>query len=538
MIKDVKSYFQTVATRLSNAFAVEDFDTEQELEFWSLAAEHMSREEIPSFRDMVRWVDLLFKAPVHFVYIKETEDKLRLFRRQILSENLQYLLEYGDTEGEKMKQRMLEEFEDRLQNIEAKIAFNREMESHGVSSFSIGQCQHIPLYEGDEFWGIYCVGPYVSTPETIVPRISIIGRLLSGWLRKLYESDDRHRHNFKMKFNREFGELDTGTLNVEGISKLLMGFEMENRGADAAALLSVEEEGIQLVSYQNLGDTTVSSLKNSELPDSPGEILDSIEFKTGGEEGGESFNEVESHELKLKGKKSFLFYFYIDPEQANRDGAREDMASAPLERLLTFQETNRDFSRHLLDSFYNMLRQIEQRNNRTQHHTLRIMALCEQFSKLFGMDPEERRQLMLTAKLHDIGYVGISLFSRKRSVAVEIEHPIIGQKMVSALPIDEEVKKGIATHHEWVDGSGTPYGLKEEEIPWTGKIVGTFEYIVEFIEAHEQDSSREPEEWLEQLTTDLLERADKQFDMVLIPTIIELLTALGWEGCCEARVKS
>ncbi len=47
-------------------------------------------------------------------------------------------------------------------------------------------------------------------------------------------------------------------------------------------------------------------------------------------------------------------------------------------------------------------------------------------------------------------------------------HPVWGAKMYEG---DSKIKKGIVSHHENFDGTGYPYGLKGEKIPYTGRII-------------------------------------------------------------------
>jgi hypothetical protein len=57
------------------------------------------------------------------------------------------------------------------------------------------------------------------------------------------------------------------------------------------------------------------------------------------------------------------------------------------------------------------------------------------------------------------------------------------------------------------------------------------------VETHGDDSSRTEDEWMEILSKGVMERADIEFDMVLIPTAIQLLQALGWEACVSLGVE-
>jgi len=76
-------------------------------------------------------------------------------------------------------------------------------------------------------------------------------------------------------------------------------------------------------------------------------------------------------------------------------------------------------------------------------------------------------------------------------------------------------------------------GIGADDISWTGKIISIFEYVVEFIESNVDNTSKTEEEWIDQLSQNIIERADVQFDMVLVPTVIELVKMLGWEMCCS-----
>lgn len=533
MIKDVKSYFQTVASRLSNVFAVEDFDTEQELEFWSLAAEHVSRDENPTFRNIVHWIDLLFKAPVHFIYVKDKEEKLRLFRIQVMNENLQYILGQSEsTEDQKLKKQLLDEFEDRIQNFETKISYDNSFKNPGVSSFTIGQCQHIPLFKEGKFWGIYCIGPYVKTPEAIEPRISIVGRILSGWLIELHERETNPRHNFKEQFDTDYGEFSTGRLNVEGISGLLLNYALQKVGAKSGLIVEKNKENLELITHQNVPESLLQYIESERS------LIGKQNFESLFEEAEELLEteQLRSKALAIKKDGSFpavyVFFDERDFEDIDTESLRLTIRDT-LNGLLNFRDHNIEFSEDLLSMYYTMLRRAEQKKEKTKHHTPRVEAFCDKYGKLFGLDEHEQYILAQTARLHDIGYIGIAQMSTKRNFAVEIEHSIVGELMVKGLAIHEDIKRGIATHHEWVDGSGTPYGLKEEEIPWNGKIVGMFEHVVQFIESHVTDSSRNEDEWLEKLSEEFINRADKQFDLVMVPTAIELISSLGWKECCK-----
>ncbi|HBX67743.1 MAG TPA: hypothetical protein DEG32_16935, partial [Balneolaceae bacterium] len=179
-----KSYIHAVGSRLSKAFSMEEFDSEEQLEFWELSAEHFSRKETPAFSDIVAWMDLLYRAPVHFIY-KAEENKLILHRRHVITKNI---LKEKNEERPAHKQtpqqkEYIKDFEYQLQNLEKKMDMDDVFLEQGITSHSIGQCEHIPLFtKGGDLWGIYCAGPYTKSPDQITPKLSIVGRILASWL--------------------------------------------------------------------------------------------------------------------------------------------------------------------------------------------------------------------------------------------------------------------------------------------------------------------------------------------------------------------
>ncbi|NBQ54348.1 MAG: HD domain-containing protein [Proteobacteria bacterium] len=51
-------------------------------------------------------------------------------------------------------------------------------------------------------------------------------------------------------------------------------------------------------------------------------------------------------------------------------------------------------------------------------------------------------------------------------------HPVLGAEIVKRLPGSSRFVSGIKYHHERWDGTGYPDGLKGEDIPFFGRIVG------------------------------------------------------------------
>ncbi len=540
MIKDVKDYINTVSSRLSKAFDMEPFSVEDELEFWSLSAEHMSRKELPSFSDIASWIDILYRAPLHFVYRKEGEFLL-LARRHMFVENL-LKKDKKDPDSAKytlQEKESIQDFENQIQNLEKKRSWDDSFRGHGISSHTIGNCEHIPIYDKKgEIWGVYVVGPYTKSPDCVEPKLSIVGRILSEWLIKLDKKEKKSQKEYETKISSLVENLGSGALNTKGLAQLVLLYIINSFKAEQGAIVEYSEGKPILVTHKNLAKEFKSGLLATDSNSIYNYENGKYELSTSGAQLFKDSSRI-PFVISFEGEYTNGYIWLLLPEvetiKQRLDGILKSIADM-LGRLLTYRDDNYKFSVSLIDTYYEMLREIESQRSKTRFHTPRLIAFVERFAMLFGLEDDETESIKLTAKLHDIGYVGAAGLSKDTSIESELVHPLSGATMVEQLPIPKEVIDGIKTHHEWVNGKGSPQGLEADKIPWTGKIICVFEYVVDFIESNRDSKDKSDEEFIELLSKNLIERADRQFDMVLIPTAIQLIQMLGWQNCLTLGV--
>lgn len=521
-MKDVKTYINIVGQRLGKAFSLKDFDIENELEFWALSAEHMSRSKSPSFQDVVQWMDIIYKAPVHIVYKKIGSD-LFLYKRSV---NIFNLLGKNKTEElTELERNLINEFEQQVQNLQQKRIWYPDFNEHGVSSNSIGNCEHIPLFdENREVWGLYIVGPNSKCPSVILPRLSIVGRLLSNWLINIDKDEEFQKNNYRAKVENIVSELGTGALNANNLTRLFLRYLLNGYGYSSGAVIENVMASPKVVYQMGIDSKIIQSIL-SDLP----KFTDDDKVYT----SKNGTNNIIWIPIKTSESLSTILMIEETTSSKLEMEVINNKIAEQLAQLFDFRDYNQDFTESLLDSYYRMLRVVEKSREKTKYHTPRLLAFVEKFSVIFGLNESETKIVMAASKLHDIGYVGSLSVEPDFSMGSELTHPLTGYKLIDQLPIHEDIKSGVLTHHEWVNGSGTPNEFQDHEIPWTGKIVSIFEYIVEFIEDNVSDKSKSEDEWIDFLSQSIIERADIQFDMVLVPIVIELIKMMGWKLCCK-----
>ncbi len=108
----------------------------------------------------------------------------------------------------------------------------------------------------------------------------------------------------------------------------------------------------------------------------------------------------------------------------------------------------------------------------TYMHSVAVCALMIALARQLGLDNDQVREAGVAGLLHDLGKMGVPDVVLNKpgkltdsEFTIVKEHPVIGAKIlseggqVSAATIDVALH-----HHEKVDGSGYPHGLKGEEI--------------------------------------------------------------------------
>jgi diguanylate cyclase (GGDEF)-like protein len=189
------------------------------------------------------------------------------------------------------------------------------------------------------------------------------------------------------------------------------------------------------------------------------------------------------HESRLLGA------LHLTNRKNRQPFTREDLASfqpiameiaAILSQGMTFRENIKSFSSSILISLTSAL---ELRFPFLSGHSGRVNHLSLRLGEKLGLGNAELDNLRIASSLHDIGIVGIpgTILSKKqrlndRELEIARKHSYLGSKLVEGVPGMGGARRIILEHHEYVDGSGYPYGLKGEEISLGGRILAVAEF--------------------------------------------------------------
>jgi putative two-component system response regulator len=123
---------------------------------------------------------------------------------------------------------------------------------------------------------------------------------------------------------------------------------------------------------------------------------------------------------------------------------------------------------------------IEAKDPYTVGHCDRLSVYAVAMGKHVGLTPEFQIALRCGGIVHDLGKVAVpeSILRKPGKLTPEErkimeEHPVVGERICAPLRSFRNVLPIIRHHHEKLDGSGYPDGLKGNAIPLTARILST-----------------------------------------------------------------
>jgi PAS domain S-box-containing protein/putative nucleotidyltransferase with HDIG domain len=125
-----------------------------------------------------------------------------------------------------------------------------------------------------------------------------------------------------------------------------------------------------------------------------------------------------------------------------------------------------------------MTRVVEIRDPYTAGHQEGVARIATNIAREIGLDNDAIEAIRIASLVHDIGKISIpSEILNKPSKLNEIEynlvknHPKLGYEILKDISFTYPIAEIVLQHHEKIDGSGYPRGLKREEIMIEARII-------------------------------------------------------------------
>jgi len=185
-----------------------------------------------------------------------------------------------------------------------------------------------------------------------------------------------------------------------------------------------------------------------------------------------------------------------------------------------------DAERAYVETISALAMAVEARDPYSRGHSDRVSQYSIKTAEKLGLSQEEIKNIKDAAELHDIGKIGISddiLKKTGRLDANEMEvmrgHPVIGEGIVKPLRSLSTLCGIIRHHHEWLDGTGYPDGLKADQIPLGAKILA----VADSFDAMTTDRAYRKAGSYEEAKEELKKYIDIRYDRKVVEAFISVV---------------
>jgi diguanylate cyclase (GGDEF)-like protein len=168
---------------------------------------------------------------------------------------------------------------------------------------------------------------------------------------------------------------------------------------------------------------------------------------------------------------------------------------------------------------------VDVRDDYTGGHASEVSRLALAAALELGCPPAEANMISVAGRLHDVGKVAVpDTILRKPGKLTEDEwaimrtHSSVGAEVVSLIPAIRSLAPVVRAHHEKVDGSGYPDGLRGHDIPLGARIIAVADAYSAMISDRPYRKALAPDVAL----AELRQHAGSQFD----PAVVEAFAAV------------
>lgn len=184
-----------------------------------------------------------------------------------------------------------------------------------------------------------------------------------------------------------------------------------------------------------------------------------------------------------------------------------------------------------------LVQAVDLKDRYTRGHSERVGRASVLIARELGMAGERLEALRFAGILHDIGKLGVpTRLLRKEGPLTPEErrviqlHPEYGHEMVRGIGFLGEARAAILHHHERLDGSGYPYGLRGCQIPLFARIVA----VADAFDAMTSTRSYSRARPVPAALAELDRCAGTQFDPRMVEALSEALDRNGWHPSVTA----
>lgn len=179
-----------------------------------------------------------------------------------------------------------------------------------------------------------------------------------------------------------------------------------------------------------------------------------------------------------------------------------------------------------LQVFDAMAREVDRKDKYTKGHSDRVASLALLLAKELGLRTNAVKTIVAASLLHDIGKINVDDAVLKKpgkltpdEFAQIAKHPELGVGLLRGKEFPWDIKPLILHHHEKINGTGYPLGLKGEDIPLGARIIT----IADVFDALTSDRVYRPAFGVDKALSIMNDDSGKAFDPVLLKCFVSMI---------------
>ncbi len=175
---------------------------------------------------------------------------------------------------------------------------------------------------------------------------------------------------------------------------------------------------------------------------------------------------------------------------------------------------------------------VEVKDPYTAGHQLRVSQLTTAIAKELNLSPDKIEGIRVASLIHDIGKISVptEILSKSTTLSdIEFslikEHSRIGYNILKAIDFSYPVANIVLQHHEKINGSGYPGGLKGDEILLEAKII----CVADVIEAMSSHRPYRPALGIDAALEEITQNRGTLYDLEVVDACLKLFKEKGFK---------
>ena len=286
----------------------------------------------------------------------------------------------------------------------------------------------------------------------------------------------------------------------------------------------VSSQGYQTFGYTEANVAAGMNVLQTIIPADHGRAIESISRRISGEQFAPN-----EYTAVTKDGRTFPVVIYASPiikgsEYAGMRGMLIDITERK-QMELSLKESIERLNKTLNDAVVSMGAIVEMKDPYTAGHQLQVARLAAAIAQEMGLTDAQVNIIRTTAAIHDIGkiYVPSDILAKPGKLgALEVSiirtHAQGSYDILKNIDFGGPVAQIALQHHERLDGSGYPHGLREQDIMLEAKILA----IADVVEAMASHRPYRPSLGIDKALDEIKQNRGKLYDPIGVDACLRL----------------